>query len=78
MSFTVTYYRGLSLLSKNFKGGTLSYVKELTEKTQVLLKIISSKKEHSTKDSTLTLHKDLESEMVLSWKIKGVAKIPHD
>lgn len=42
---------------------------EYTEKPQVLLKITSSKKDqHFTKDLTLTLHEDSESETVLHGK----------
>lgn len=44
---------------------------EYTEKPQVLLRITSSKKHpHFTKDLTLTLHEDSESEMVLHGKSK--------
>lgn len=42
---------------------------EYTEKPQMLLKITSSNKDqHFTKDLTLTLHEDSESEMVLHAK----------
>lgn len=48
-----------------------AYLKEFTEKTQLLLKFMSSKKDQLfTKDLTLTLHEDFESEVVLHGKSK--------
>lgn len=54
-------------------------LKEFTEKTQVLLEFISSKKDQCfTKNLTLTLHEDFESEVSgTSRQIKAVAKVLH-
>lgn len=67
--------RALSLLPNNFKitepSLMFAYLKEFTEKTQLLLKFMSSKKDQLfTKDLTLTLHEDFESEVVLHGKSK--------
>lgn len=75
VSFPVICFKALSLLSNNFKTTQefphiWAFI-EYTEKLQVPLKITSSKKDqHFTKDLTLALHEDSESEIVLHGKSK--------